>query len=120
MEFTRDDLLQLYRNMVLTRAYDEQAVERFYKGERVGSFPPHTGIGQEAVTVGGCTFLGPDDYLLKTHRGIGHDVARGTPLPALLAEFAGKKTGLCKGKGSRQKSTPSRLGWQTSSERAKM
>ena len=100
MEYTRDDLIQLYRNMALTRAYDDQAIERYYKGKGgSGSFPPHTGIGQEAVSVGGCTFLGPDDYLVNTHRGIGHYVSRGVPLPELLAGFSGKKTGLCKGKG---------------------
>jgi TPP-dependent pyruvate/acetoin dehydrogenase alpha subunit len=99
VEFIRNDLLRLYRNMVLARNYDEQAVDGFYAGEWASAFPPHTGIGQEAVTVGGCTFLRSDDYLVKTHRGIGHDIAKGAPLPELLAGFAGKKTGLCKGKG---------------------
>jgi len=56
-------------------------------------------VGQEAVAVGVCAALRRDDYLLSTHRGHGHLIAKGGSLRALMAELYGKATGCCKGKG---------------------
>jgi pyruvate dehydrogenase E1 component alpha subunit len=59
----------------------------------------HLYIGQEAVAVGICAALGPDDYITSTHRGHGHCLAKGASPDRMFAELLGKKTGYCKGKG---------------------
>ena len=66
MELTQDDYLLLYRNMVRGRKFDEKQAEIYYSAAtRVWGFHPHLGIGQEALGAGGCSFLRPDDYLVK-------------------------------------------------------
>jgi TPP-dependent pyruvate/acetoin dehydrogenase alpha subunit len=56
-------------------------------------------IGEEAVAVGVCANLRPDDRITSTHRGHGHCIAKGGDLKRMMAELLGKKTGYCKGKG---------------------
>jgi pyruvate dehydrogenase E1 component alpha subunit len=55
--------------------------------------------GQDAVGVGGCTFLRKDDYVYATHRGmgVGKYVPKGMSVRPIVAEFYGKTTGCCKG-----------------------
>jgi pyruvate dehydrogenase E1 component alpha subunit len=60
----------------------------------------HSGWGMEAVGVGTCTFLRKDDYVIATHRGYAHKIAKGVSLERMLAEFYGKKSGYGKGKDS--------------------
>ena len=59
----------------------------------------HLSAGQEAVSVGVCGNLSKDDYLTTTHRGHAHCLAKGSDVNRTMAEFFGKETGLCKGKG---------------------
>ncbi len=59
----------------------------------------HPYIGQEAVAAGACACLRPDDYIVSTHRGHGHVLAKGGTMKRLLAELLGKGTGYNKGKG---------------------
>ena len=59
----------------------------------------HLSIGQEAVSVGACTVLRPDDHVASTHRGHGHVIAKGGDLNKLMAELYGRATGYCRGKG---------------------
>jgi TPP-dependent pyruvate/acetoin dehydrogenase alpha subunit len=56
-------------------------------------------VGQEAVAAGVCAALRADDYVLSTHRGHGHLIAKGGGLRGLMAELYGKATGICHGKG---------------------
>ena len=56
-------------------------------------------MGQEAIAVGVATALRADDYVLSTHRGHGHLVAKGGSLRGLMAELYGKANGICHGKG---------------------
>ncbi len=97
MDFTRDDLLKLYRNITLSRQWDEQMCESFRRGKCVTFL--HSGQGHEAVGVGACTFLREDDWLMATHRGRAHAIAKGTPLGPMIAEWYGRKGGLSGGKG---------------------
>jgi pyruvate dehydrogenase E1 component alpha subunit len=53
----------------------------------------------EAVAVGACAPLRPDDFITSTHRGHGHCIAKGGDLNLMMAELFGKATGYCKGKG---------------------
>lgn len=55
--------------------------------------------GQECVSAGYAVHLRPDDHLVATYRGLHDHLAKGVPLRELWAEFLGKATGTCKGKG---------------------
>jgi len=59
----------------------------------------HLSIGMEASAVGAVAALRPDDYILSTHRGHGHGIAKGADLDRMMAEFMGKETGYCRGRG---------------------
>jgi TPP-dependent pyruvate/acetoin dehydrogenase alpha subunit len=91
------DLLELYGRMCLVRAFEER-VGRLYRDGAIPGFI-HTSLGQEAVAVGVCAALQPDDYLVTTHRGHGHVLAKGADVDGAMAELFGKATGLCNGKG---------------------
>jgi TPP-dependent pyruvate/acetoin dehydrogenase alpha subunit len=96
-----DDTAALYRDMLqrmlLIRAFEERVIELAHRKELEGLL--HVGIGQEGVAVGIATALGDGDYLYGTHRSHGHFLARGTDPGRLMAELAGKDTGLCRGRG---------------------
>jgi TPP-dependent pyruvate/acetoin dehydrogenase alpha subunit len=96
-----DETDALYRDMLqrmlLIRAFEERVIELAHRKELEGLF--HVGIGQEGVAVGIATALGNGDYLYGTHRSHGHFLARGTDPGRLMAELAGKDTGLCRGRG---------------------
>jgi pyruvate dehydrogenase E1 component alpha subunit len=72
-------------------------VELFLKGILPGFL--HSSIGQEAVSVGACSALREDDYMISTHRGHGDIIAKGARVDLMMAELFAKKTGYCKGKG---------------------
>jgi TPP-dependent pyruvate/acetoin dehydrogenase alpha subunit len=55
--------------------------------------------GQEILSAAMMAALNQDDYLVTTYRGLHDQLAKGIPTKDLWAEFAGKKTGTCKGKG---------------------
>ena len=90
-------LLELYNKMVTVRTFETVAGEHFAAGEIPGFI--HLSIGQEASSVGVCSCLLPDDYVITTHRGHGHMIAKGADLKRMTAELFGKRTGYCKGKG---------------------
>ena len=88
--------LGAYERMVLIREF-EQAIHRlFLRGEVHGT--THLSAGQEAVPVGVCMALEPDDYVSGTYRGHGHALAKGTDPEALAAEMLGRATGVCGGR----------------------
>jgi TPP-dependent pyruvate/acetoin dehydrogenase alpha subunit len=92
-----DDLLTLYKKMLLIRRFEERVYLLFLQGEIPGTV--HQYQGQEAVAVGICDRLGPDDWITSTHRPHGHALAKGITPRAALAELYGKATGCCGGKG---------------------
>jgi len=59
----------------------------------------HLSVGQEASAVGSISALNHHDYILSTHRGHGHCIAKGVDLNLMMAEFLGKETGYCRGRG---------------------
>jgi len=89
--------LNMYRQMWLIRAFEEQAKSLFMKSMLRGA--THMYIGEEAVAVGVCSALNKDDYITSTHRGHGHCLAKGGDPNAMMAELMGRKTGYGKGKG---------------------
>jgi pyruvate dehydrogenase E1 component alpha subunit len=83
--------------MHVIRRFEEVAEASYMRGLVHGTM--HLSIGQEASAVGAILALRPDDYILSTHRGHGHCIAKGADPARMLAEFFGKETGYCHGRG---------------------
>jgi pyruvate dehydrogenase E1 component alpha subunit len=96
-ELTTDQLLGLYRQMVLIRRFEEKAAEVYTAG-KIGGFL-HLYIGEEAIAVGACAAMRPDDHLLTAYRDHGWAIARGLDPRRVMAEMYGKATGVVGGKG---------------------
>jgi len=104
----KDKLLEMYYKMVLIRHFEEKAFELYQAGEIPGI--AHAYIGEEAVAVGVSSALKKDDYILSTHRGHGHSLAKGIEPKYLMSELMGKITGVCKGIGGSMHSTEPEVG----------
>lgn len=96
-ELSKEDILQLYETMFKIRAFEEEANRLFVQGLIQGSI--HTYIGQEAIAAGFSKNLSKSDYLITTHRGHGHCIAKGGNIDRMYAELMGKSGGYCRGKG---------------------
>jgi pyruvate dehydrogenase E1 component alpha subunit len=90
-------LKEMLLQMHLIRAFEEKADELYALGKVHGTM--HLSIGQEAMAVGAIAALRPEDYILSTHRGHGHCIAKGADIKLMMAEFMGKETGYCRGRG---------------------
>ena len=88
---------EMLRQMLTIRLFEERASADYRAGKIYGVV--HCYIGEEAVAVGVCSALGPQDRIISTHRGHGHCIAKGADLPRMMAELYGRQTGYCKGKG---------------------
>ncbi|HVS90131.1 MAG TPA: thiamine pyrophosphate-dependent dehydrogenase E1 component subunit alpha [Candidatus Acidoferrum sp.] len=88
---------RMYRRMVMIRLFEEQVNELYTRALMPGL--AHLYVGQEAVAVGICEALRPDDYITSTHRGHGHCLAKGASPDRMFAELLGKEAGYCRGKG---------------------
>jgi TPP-dependent pyruvate/acetoin dehydrogenase alpha subunit len=86
----------LFRQMVLIRRFEEAVHSLFLRGEVYGS--THLCNGQEAVSVGVASLLGPEDRVAATYRGHGHVLAGGTSPQRFLEELLGRRTGVCGGR----------------------
>jgi len=89
--------LALYRELLVIRKTEEQLARSYAAGLVHGAC--HTYVGEEAVAVGVCAHLRPDDAVFSTHRGHGHALAKGVPPSELIAELYGRETGCSKGRG---------------------
>jgi acetoin:2,6-dichlorophenolindophenol oxidoreductase subunit alpha len=90
------EYLERYGRMRLIRRFEQEIHRLFLKGEVHGT--THLSAGQEAIPVGVCSVLEPDDYVAGTYRGHGHALAKGTDPEALAAEMLGRVTGVCGGR----------------------
>jgi pyruvate dehydrogenase E1 component alpha subunit len=91
------NLLNFYRQMVLSREFEEACAEQYTKGQITGFL--HLYSGQEAVAVGATAGLHKDDYILSAYREHAQAIVRGADPSRVMAELFGKATGICKGKG---------------------
>ncbi|MCY4167844.1 MAG: thiamine pyrophosphate-dependent dehydrogenase E1 component subunit alpha [Rhodobacter sp.] len=90
-------LKEALMKMYLIRKFEEGAEESYMRGLIHGTM--HLSIGQEASAVGSCMALTDEDKITSTHRGHGHCIAKGADLGRMFAEFFGKETGYCRGRG---------------------
>lgn len=97
MPYSEDRLLDAYRVMKTIREFEE----RLHVEIATGVIPGFTHLysGQEAVAAGVCQHLNDDDYIVSTHRGHGHCIAKGCDVTGMMKEIYGRADGLCKGKG---------------------
>ena len=93
----RDLLHKALRQMVLIRRFEEGAEQAYMRGLVHGTM--HLSIGQEASAVGVGINLLAQDCITSTHRGHGHCIAKGAEPKYMFAEFFGKETGYCRGRG---------------------
>lgn len=93
----QDILLEIYRRTALINRADEKFRAMIAGGELAIVYYPVR--GQEVLSAAMMTALEADDYLVTTYRSLHDLLAKGTPIDALWAEFAGRITGTCKGKG---------------------
>lgn len=89
--------LALLEQLVLIRHFEQTAYLRFLQGEIPGTL--HQYQGQEAVAVGVCSQLRPDDWITSTHRPHGHALAKGMDPKRALAEIYGKAAGCLGARG---------------------
>lgn len=90
-------LERMYETAVTIRRFEQRAVEQYRLGNIRGYL--HLYLGQEAIAVGSIAALKPDDYIVSTHRGHGHAIAKGHEPRLMMAELFGKETGYCRGRG---------------------
>src|SRR4051794_31152834 len=84
-------LVEMFRRMVLIRRFDELAMELRLEGLIYGVVHPY--VGEEAIAVGVCSNLGPEDRITSTHRGHGHCIAKGADVNRMMAELFGRRDG---------------------------
>ena len=94
---SRAEAIELYRQMLLIRRFEEKSAEAYVAG-KIGGFC-HLYIGQEAVGVGSISAIRKDDYVLASYREHGLALAKGMTARSIMAELFGKATGCSKGKG---------------------
>jgi pyruvate dehydrogenase E1 component alpha subunit len=93
----REHGLDLLRQMLLVRRFEEKCVE-LYSATKIRGFM-HLYIGEEAVAVGTMQALGPDDAVVATYREHGHALVRGVSAASIMAEMYGKVEGCSRGRG---------------------
>lgn len=90
-------MVEILSGLILIRRFEEKVIQLYQEGRIRGYL--HPCIGQEAVPVGACRAVGDQDYIISTHRGHGHCIARGADPGKMMAELFGKSTGYCGGRG---------------------
>jgi len=96
-EFSREDELYAYREMLLIRRFEEKAGQMYGMG-LIGGFC-HLYIGQEAVVTGVNMASKKGDTSITGYRDHGHMLVAGIDPNAVMAELTGRASGLSKGKG---------------------
>ncbi|KAK7292880.1 hypothetical protein RJT34_15735 [Clitoria ternatea] len=94
---TKEEGLELYKDMILGRAFEDKCAEMYYRGKMFGFV--HLYNGQEAVSTGFIKLLKKEDYVVSTYRDHVHALSKGVPSRAVMSELFGKATGCCRGQG---------------------
>lgn len=92
--------IEYFKKMYLIRYFEEKIDWMFSRDMLPGT--AHLCIGQEATAIGAISCIEKDDYVVSTHRGHGHLLAKGADPEKLMCEIMGKKPGYCKGIGGSQ------------------
>lgn len=95
MDLTKSDLMEMYRQMVLTRLFDLKTDE-WYKNGLLKECV-HQSTGQEAIPIGSCYALKASDQVLPSLRTRGAFIARGVPVRTMLLAMNARKTSPTRG-----------------------
>ncbi|MRV71649.1 thiamine pyrophosphate-dependent dehydrogenase E1 component subunit alpha [Duganella sp. FT92W] len=90
-------LREIYRLATLIKQTDDRFIELIKAGQIAS--PYYSTRGQEIIPAAVSVNLRPSDIVVTTYRGIHDQLAKGIPLKPFMAEFMGRATGTCKGKG---------------------
>src|SRR6187397_239563 len=104
----REDLLGMYRNMLITRGIEERGHILYRQGKIPGSF--YTGRGNEAAAVGVATAMGSEDVGTPLHRDMGVHITRGVEPWRIFAQYMGRADGPTKGRDGNVHLADTRLG----------
>jgi pyruvate dehydrogenase E1 component alpha subunit len=85
-----DELLALYRSLVLMRTYDERSVV-YHRQGRIGTYAIFW--GHEAMQVGSFHALGDDDWIFPSYRESAMGLLRGMPPETILSWWRGHPSG---------------------------
>ena len=80
--YSRQFLEGLYRTVYTIRVFETECIKLYRQGFIIGYFHPY--LGEEAIATGVCAALRKDDYIVSTHRGHGHCIARGGQLKKMV------------------------------------
>lgn len=94
---SKEKLINMLKMMQTIRSFEERLKELYRQNLVTGAI--HSYAGEEAVAVGVCSAIEKTDYIVSTHRGHGHAIAKGVDLKKIIAELMGKETGSCRGRG---------------------
>ncbi|MCK4858675.1 MAG: thiamine pyrophosphate-dependent dehydrogenase E1 component subunit alpha, partial [candidate division Zixibacteria bacterium] len=89
--------LDMFYQINLIREFDTKVKDLWMDSKIYGL--AHAYVGSEAIAVGACTALRPEDCITSTHRGHGHTIAKGGDVNIMMAELFGKYEGYNHGKG---------------------
>ncbi|MFO7928787.1 MAG: thiamine pyrophosphate-dependent dehydrogenase E1 component subunit alpha [Candidatus Humimicrobiaceae bacterium] len=104
----KKDKIAMLEKLLEIRKFEEKTVKLYQTAKIWGYLHPY--LGEEAVAVGACSAIEKEDYIVSTHRGHGHCIAKGGDLNKMMAELLGKKTGYCKGRGGSMHIADTELG----------
>jgi len=104
----REDLLGIYRNLLITRGIEERGHILYKQGKIPGSF--YTGRGNEGASVGVATAMGPEDVGTPLHRDMGVHITRGVEAWRIFAQYMGRVDGPTKGRDGNVHMADSKLG----------
>jgi len=96
VDINDEDLLEMYRLMLLTRRFSEHVVKWNAEGRVLEII--HSSVGQEAVGVGACYGLRPEDVIIPSLRTREVFVVRGVPIKYQLATMCAKADGFSGGR----------------------
>ena len=96
-QYSPAKLREALKRMYLIRRFEEGAEDSYTRGLIHGTM--HLSIGQEGSAMATCMELTDADKITSTHRGHGHCIAKGADVGRMFAEFFGKETGYCHGRG---------------------
>src|SRR5712692_2031325 len=104
----REDLLGIYRNMLITRGVEERGHILYRQGKIPGSF--YTGRGNEAAAIGVATAMGPEDVGAPLHRDMGVHIVRGVEPWRIFAQYMGREDGPTHGRDGNVHMADTQLG----------
>lgn len=95
MNYSKEQLVDMYTDMIRARVYEEVTLEKMENGEiAYGAW--HMAMGEEAAKIGVIRAIGPDDYLMPNYRCHG-SMALMLDMRKFTAECLNKAEGYGKG-----------------------